>query len=244
MRTSDEVAEVLDLARRGHNRSHIARRTGIPRSTVRDWLEGRTPRASSLALTRPPSPPAAPYGLLLGLYLGDGHVVRLGRTYMLRIFFDARYPGLIGEAFKTVRAVVPDRRVSVFRRKPTNCVVVRCYWGGWPTLLPQHGPGVKHDRRIVLSGWQRRITHRHPREFIRGLLVSDGTRVTNHVRHGNRWYSYPRYQFSNRSENIKGLLCEHLDLLGIAWRRAGALNISIARRDAVAALDKFVGPKT
>jgi hypothetical protein len=52
-----------------------------------------------------------------------------------------------------------------------------------------------------------------------------------------------RYSFSNRSEDIKGILCEHLDLLGIAWRRAGDQNISIARREAVAALDAFVGPK-
>jgi hypothetical protein len=54
---------------------------------------------------------------------------------------------------------------------------------------------------------------------------------------------YPRYQFSNRSDDIKAMFCEHLDLLGIAWRRARARNISIARREAVAALDEFVGPK-
>jgi hypothetical protein len=122
-------------------------------------------------------------------------------------------------------------------------VVVRCYWGGWPTLFPQHGPGMKHTRKIVLADWQRRITHEHPRHFVRGLLVSDGTRVINRIRHGSRWYHYPRYQFSNRSEDIKGLLCEHLDLLGIAWRRAGEVTISIAQREAVAALDAFVGPK-
>jgi hypothetical protein len=52
-----------------------------------------------------------------------------------------------------------------------------------------------------------------------------------------------RFSFSNRSEDIKAILCEHLDLLGIAWRRAGSQNISIARREAVAALDEFVVPK-
>jgi hypothetical protein len=49
--------------------------------------------------------------------------------------------------------------------------------------------------------------------------------------------------FTNRSDDIKAILCEHLDLLGIAWRRASDRNISIARREAVAALDEFVGPK-
>jgi hypothetical protein len=65
----------------------------------------------------------------------------------------------------------------------------------------------------------------------------------NRVRHGERVYSYPRYLFTNVSADIKRLCCEHLDLLGIAWRPVGVKNISIARREAVAALDAFVGPK-
>jgi hypothetical protein len=75
------------------------------------------------------------------------------------------------------------------------------------------------------------------------LLNSDGCRFTNPVRHGTRLYTYPRYLFTNVSEDIERLFCEHLDLLGIAWRRVGVKNISIARREAVAALDSFVGPK-
>jgi hypothetical protein len=35
----------------------------------------------------------------------------------------------------------------------------------------------------------------------------------------------------------------HLDLLGIAWRRSSAFHISVSRREDVAALDAFVGPK-
>jgi hypothetical protein len=49
--------------------------------------------------------------------------------------------------------------------------------------------------------------------------------------------------FTNRSDDIKALLREHLDLLDIAWRRASDRNIAISRREAVAALDEFVGPK-
>jgi len=110
-------------------------------------------------------------------------------------------------------------------------------------LLPQHGPGRKHERPIRLEDWQLEITRRHPEPLIRGLLHSDGCRFINPVRHGERRYEYASYVFTNRSEDIKGILCEHLDLLGVAWRRAGSKNISIARREAVAALDAFVGPK-
>lgn len=233
-----DVEAVLGLARRGLSHSAIARTTGIPRTTVRDWLAGRTPTRRGGG-----APPPGPYAYLLGLYLGDGFIARGPRASCLRIFFDARYPGIIGECVRAIRAVRPENRVSVARRVPTRCVVVQCWSTHWTRLFPQHGDGPKHTRRIELADWQYDITRPHAELLIRGMLHSDGCRFLNTVRHGSRSYSYPRYNFTNRSEHIKGILCEHLDLLGIAWRRASDRNISIARREAVAALDAFVGPK-
>src|SRR6476646_231779 len=216
MRSREEIELALRLAGTGLGAKAIARATGIPRSTVRNWITGHVPsRAGS---QRRPDVPAARYSHLLGLYLGDGHVVALGRTYVLRVYCDAKYPGLIGEVVRSMRAVTAPRRVRVARKKPTNCVIVSAYWNAWPQLFPQHGPGLKHQRPIELEPWQRAITHAFPREFIRGLINSDGCRFTNPVRHGERLYTYPRYFFSNTSEDIKRLFCEHLDLLGIAWR--------------------------
>ena len=51
------------------------------------------------------------------------------------------------------------------------------------------------------------------------------------------------HELSNRSQDITDLLCEHLDLLGIEWRRMNRWTISVARRESVAKLDAFVGPK-
>lgn len=240
MRSREDVDQVLALAAQGLGAKTIARLTGIPRSTARNWLAGRVPLRAG---TSRPVVAAAAYSHLLGLYLGDGHVVTIGWTYVLRIYCDAKYPGLIGDVVRSLRAVAAPRLVGVTRRGGTNCVVVRCYWNAWPSLFPQHGPGRKHERTIELEDWQREITHAHPREFIRGLINSDGCRFTNPVRRGDRLYRYPRYLFSNVSEDIKRLFCEHLDLLGIAWRRVGTKHISIARREAVASLDEFVGPK-
>ncbi|MGI8537601.1 MAG: hypothetical protein ACR2K2_14215 [Mycobacteriales bacterium] len=56
-------------------------------------------------------------------------------------------------------------------------------------------------------------------------------------------YRYPRYEFTNKSDDIRGICGEALDLLGIAWRPNGPWRISVARRAAVAALDEHVGPK-
>jgi hypothetical protein len=52
-----------------------------------------------------------------------------------------------------------------------------------------------------------------------------------------------RYSFSNRSEDIKRIFCEHLDILGVEWTRANALNIQIARKDSVEILERIIGPK-
>jgi len=49
--------------------------------------------------------------------------------------------------------------------------------------------------------------------------------------------------FSNRSRDIHAIFSDHLNQLGIAWRWSSDHTISIARREAVARLDAFVGPK-
>ena len=57
-------------------------------------------------------------------------------------------------------------------------------------------------------------------------------------------YEYPRYFFTNRSLDILALCCAALDHLDIAYRRPHWDQVSVARREAVAALDAWVGPKT
>jgi hypothetical protein len=113
----------------------------------------------------------------------------------------------------------------------------------WPLLLPQHGTGRKPARLIRLEPWQQEMTHAHTHLFLRGLFHSDGARYIATHRVGGRTYRYVRYAFSNRSEDIKKILCDHLDLLGIPWTRPNDKDIQIARRAAVSTLDTFIGPK-
>ena len=87
----------------------------------------------------------------------------------------------------------------------------------------------------------------YPGPFLKGLFHSDGWRGQNVAvrtvadRVERRYY--PRYDFTNKSDDIRGLCGDALDRLGIAWRPNGPWRISVARRDAVAALDVHVGPK-
>ncbi len=190
------------------------------------------------------------YSLLLGFYLGDGCVSWTGRSHQLRVILDCRYPDVIEDCVMAMTlSLRHEVNVHVRPRKTDRGVIVEAAWKQWPRALPQHGPGRKHNRPIVLADWQRRIVDAHPQPFLRGLIHSDGCRTINRFntklpsgRVGE--YEYPRYFFSILSPDIRGLFCEYCDELGIRWTQSNPRTISVSHRDSVALLDTFVGPKT
>ncbi|MFI7704803.1 helix-turn-helix domain-containing protein [Nonomuraea sp. NPDC049480] len=244
--------EALRLLASGFSISEVSRQTGVSSSTIGRWrdLPAHDLPARSTCPRCAPQPcsptPASSYAHLLGLYLGDGHIVRCRKeVYQLSIFCDDNWPGLIEEAATAMAQVMPTPAVG--RRRRNGCTEVKSYWKHWPHLFPQHGPGKKHDRAIVLEPWQREIVTAHPEWFVRGLIHSDGCRAMNRVRRvlpsGVHWYEYPRYMFKNESRDILALCGEALDLLGVAWRFNNRNEMSVARREAVELLDCYVGPK-
>jgi len=222
--------------------------TGINRSTLRGWRDhGPEPKHREH-----PCPidvgkalqPADQYLYLLGLYLGDGFISEAARTTALRISCDDTWPGLMHECAKALEVVSGRRSYSVARE---GCHEILALWKHWPCLFPQHGRGPKHQRLIALENWQVDMVAVNPRPLIRGLLNSDGCRITNWtektVAGTTKRYTYPRYFFTNVSDDILGIFTDALDLLGVAWKQNNWNSISIARREAVAALDEFVRPK-
>jgi hypothetical protein len=184
------------------------------------------------------------YTYLLGQYLGDGHIARSGRSQALRIACTRAYPQVIAEVAHAMTAVAGT---SVNYQVRDGCTLVNSATVHWLCMFPQHGPGMKHTRKIELTDWQKRLVKDDPWGLIRGLLHSDGCRATNIVHRplpsGVRTYVYPRYFFSNTSGDIRTIFTDALDILGIEWRQNRHNSISIARRRSVAALDEFVGPK-
>ena len=245
--------EVDALARAGHNDSEIARVTGVPRSTVRDWRRGavkfrdttrRICGACGAEEHDHERLPAAAYGYLLGQYLGDGHVATWGhKTPCLRVSMDLLHMNLAERCRGAILDVLPGARVAFDTPPSSRVLIVRCYSRQWPCLLPQCGPGAKHDRAIVLTGWQRRLVAQCPEELVCGLLHSDGWRGVNRVTANGKSYAYPRYQFSQVSTDIQRIFTDALDVLGVAWRQMGPRNVSVAQRASVARLDEFVGRK-
>ncbi len=110
---------------------------------------------------------------------------------------DAAYPAIIEEVCDAILAVRGSGAVSRYRSPAERCVVLTSYTRAWRCLFPQHGPGAKHRRPIVLEPWQQLIVREHPGRFARGLIHSDGWRGVNRVCVKGRDYEYPRYQFSN-----------------------------------------------
>jgi hypothetical protein len=229
------VARALELRAGGRSATEVARLTGVPRRTVVDWLAGRTPRERT-AVSFENLPLA--YVHLLGLYLGDGAISEHPRgVYRLRVVLDVRYPGIIDEAAASMQAVLPGNAVGKVTRQ-SNCVEVYAYSKTWPELLPQHGPGKKHERAIALEDWQQRLVAQAPELLLRGLVQSDGCRFINT---GKRW-RHPRYSFSNRSEDILRIFCHGCDLLGLRYTFAPR-TVYVSRKADVARMDEFIGPK-
>lgn len=256
MRSIEEVHRVLALVDEEMNDCAISRETGIPRGTIRGWRHGKIPRAvawasAGISCSECGHPihdfshlPKPEYVYLLGLYLGDGCIVRVGRVFRLCVVLDRRYPGIVTECRHAMGTVMPTSKVSVHRKGNDQADYVGSYSKAWPCLFPQHGPGRKHLRRIYLSSWQQELVDSDPRPLLRGLIHSDGCYSVNTIKHPGKTYVYPRYLFSNRSGDIKRIFCNACDSVGIAWRKMNAQNISVAQHESVALLDEFIGPKS
>jgi hypothetical protein len=179
------------------------------------------------------------YVYLLGLYLGDGSIASHHRgVYKLRLSLDARYPGIIAEATTAMGRVLPASKVNGWMPDSTY-VELYSYSKAWPCIFPQHGPGKKHLRPIVLTERQSQLIRREPELLLRGLIHSDGCRFMNT---GRQW-RHPRYSFSNFSPDIKRIFTDACDLLGLRWTTAGRKTIYVSRKADVARMDEFIGPK-
>lgn len=125
MRSAEEFEKVQRMIATGLNDCAIARQTGIPRCTVRDWRRRpqSRPRPVSTSvcgvLHEFSAFPAAAYSYLLGLYLGDGCVSRSQRVWHLRITLDKKYPGIIDRCREAIDTLMPGQHAAI-AQQPTG----------------------------------------------------------------------------------------------------------------------------
>jgi hypothetical protein len=170
--------------------------------------------------------------------LGDGHIVRTGRSDRLRLYLDPRYTQIIADAKELLRRCFPEHSIGTSRSASGTTTIVSVYCTHLACLFPQHAPGQKHLRQIRLETWQSEILEREPWPFLRGCIRSDGCVFVN--RTGR--YSYVSYHFSNHSRDILGLFTLACDLVGVEYR-AYARSVRINRRASVALMQAHVGGK-
>lgn len=138
--------------------TEIYRTLGLSRNTVACWLYRERSKINSPPDRRCPfcCRPArsvdrpADYAYLLWMYLGDGHLLTTRRVPLLKVACDLRYPGVINEVGAAMLAC--GARVVGHQRRDGRDDV-RSSWMHWPCLLPQHGPGKKHQRALTLTDW-------------------------------------------------------------------------------------------
>jgi hypothetical protein len=238
--------EALALIAAGLNDCEVARRLEIPRTTIRDWrrppytpkTDGSIcPRCWRISRRRMVFTDED-YAELLGLYLGDGHIVRTGRSDRFRLFLDTRYSQVISEARALLRRCFPDGSVGLGRSAKGTTTILSLYGTHLSCVFPQHGPGRKHARQIQLENWQRSILECAPWPFLRGLIRSDGCVFVN--RTGR--YEYVSYDFTNHSADILRLFTDACELVGVEYR-AYSRRVRIYRRASAELMLQYVGIK-
>ncbi len=223
--SQEQKDQVKSLFEDGKNQCEISRITGIPRGTLKCWIKpAYVPKTNKLRNSYRPiidfesylntEEKKKAYSFILGIYLCDGYISRY-KTYRapaIRFFNDSKYPLNTQEWKEKLQILLPENSVNVHKHKQSNCFIVLAYSRKLLDLFPQYGEGKKHDRKLTLAPWQKQILDQYPEEFIRGCIQSDGCIYIQKI---SDRFSYKRYNFINKSEDIMDFFLYALEKVGI-----------------------------
>lgn len=266
MRITDTklVEEIHKLRDDGNSKLFVSKQLGLDYGTVRSWWnkDARVIQSAEIEDLKSSkygfeSHLGYQYSYLLGLYLGDGYINKQGKyTYKLRITQTKKYIKLIEEHKQALKDVI-GCKVGIYQTK-VGCVDVFGHSKEIPILFPQCGPGYKHSRKIELEQWQYNIVKTYPKQFIKGLIQTDGCRYIQTIKTKNGVRQYTKYNFTNTSQDIICLFCWACDEIGLYYTThsrnsirpkentaSGAIKTTVTfnKRKDVELLDTFVGPK-
>lgn len=236
--------ELINEARRLESlntpKTKIAKELGVPRGTVRYWLQN-----NGVPQRQPKYPPILEhleehkedYAYLLGLYLGDGDISKVRKTLRLRIFLDSKHVEIEQKVKGALQRVFYKNKTTSYKaHKNSNCKTVYVYYSKIDDYFLPGGLGRKHTRPIVLHDWQTKIIKEVPAPFLVGLIHSDGSRYQSR----GRWF----YNFTNKSKDIIDLFIDTANQLGIKYRvrfvpQAQKYMVEITRKAEVIKLDNI-----
>lgn len=236
----------------------VSEKLGISRPNIQRWRKQYFSNSSKMmkrkeileasALKRYGDPnnmdvtklPSDSYAYILGMYLGDGCLSKSTkcRTCTLYITQNREYDIVVNDCLNHLKNLMKefDIEPTVVYRKNSKACDIKINSVYTLKLFPQHGEGLKHDRKINLEDWQWTHVEKEPWMFIKGLMHSDGSKYFD--KYNSKWH----WQFTNRSEDIKDILCQVCDTVGLQWTRCKQ-NVSFYKSESVIMLNENVGEK-
>lgn len=274
MRSKEEISLIFKLYKSGLSQHKIAKATNISRGTIKDYVskfkKGNTDidlinkgfKVKGLKIINDLHHPSKTnktiyktYSYLLGMYLGDGSLTKIKNKkdlYLFRIHQDAKYPNIIEEIKKAIITILPENKVCLVPKKYNDkissfdiCTRSKLFL----KLFPSAKSGRKHTYSIILEKWQKELIDRYPKQFLRGLIQSDGSRYKA-TYSKNSWH----YNFVQKSDDIFNLflyICNALNLkVGFRMHTTTTKDkkhdswIGTISSKNTAFLDTFIGPKS
>lgn len=192
------------------------------------------------------------YSYILGFYLGDGCVYQTRETSQsktLMIANQASFVEMNNLITHSLQLLFPNKTIKHYYRKNSDCVNIKVHAMSLDELFLS-GKGVKHTRKIELKEWQDNICKQYPKDFIKGLIESDGCRFQPVKK-----YEYTVYQFANASKDIHSILQKFCDILEIEYtfrtrlykqpsKNATMFLTCFNKKKAFETLESFIGKKS
>lgn len=250
MRTQEEYKKVLLLKKENKNNCEISRITGIPRCTVRDWVnkpqnklndngtfKDKYKNCITTGEEKQRKKFIKAYSYILGLYLGDGYIDFYPRSLRLRIFLDSKYDRLNEFVERVLCFLFFENKVYRGFHGNKNCIYFSVYSKELERLFPHLGKRTKHNRKIFFQDWQKNILS--GTELLMGLIHSDGCCYFSN--------GLMNFTFTNMSQDIHRIFQEYCTLYGIKFtishKNGVVFRTNINKREDVKKLYGMIGNK-
>jgi hypothetical protein len=233
------IEKIIKEINSGKSKFSISKKYNIPRGTIMYWYKNdigkqcniKNKKVDLLNLDKDA------YSYILGVYLGDGYINKMERTWKLRFFLDSRQTLVIDECVKNLKKIFIKNKVSILTTK-YNYIIIYLYSNYIPNLFPHLGEGEKYKRKIELNEFQINIINYD--KLMKGLFHSDGS---FYIASGK----YPRYQFTNKSIDLinifKFCMIRNNIIPKYRQRKNGIYDIQIQNKKDVNKLYPILGEK-
>jgi hypothetical protein len=230
MRSKDDYELFFKYKKNGLTNTEISKISGIPRTTLNYWKLNKIKKEKPKFKHFDNNDWIKSYNYLLGMYLGDGYIIKIRRVFSLKIYNDIKYDKLNEYIYNTIKKIFPLN--NIMKQKRQNHIITYVYSNTIPELFPQLGKGLKKNRKIKLYDWQKNIIDY--KYLFSGLLHSDGSIYYDR--------KYKMCCFGNTSKDILKIFKLCCNKLNLKFTETNN-KIFIRNRSNIKWIDENIGDK-